>query len=241
VLNGAGFLLATVGGFGSLLALMLMPSIRGYNRISVYLAFLSLMALVLFLERLFRPSTDSPRRRLAYHAVLLALLAVGILDQTSPRCIPLYEELASVYHNDLEFVQAVENVLPNGAAVFQLPYLPFPEVVPPGRMLDYDPMRGYLYSRSLRWSYGAVKGRETDRWQSETASLPLEEMVPTLIQAGFSGIYVDREGYEDRGIQVEATLWRLLNTEPVRSRDDRFFLFDLTSYGKSDCPKSPIE
>jgi phosphoglycerol transferase len=241
VLNGAGVLLATVGGFGSLFALMLMPSIRGYNRISVYLAFFSLMALVLFVERIFRPHDGSPRRRLAYHGVLLAMLVLGILDQTSPRCIPHYEELASVYHNDLEFVRAVEDALPAGSAVFQLPYIPFPEVVPPGRMLDYDPMRGYLYSRSLRWSYGAVKGRETDRWQGETASRPVEDMVPILAQAGFAGIYVDREGYEDRGARVEATLRRLLDAEPVRSRDDRFFLFSLTAYGKSDCPKSPIE
>src|SRR5690606_22977322 len=43
--GGLAFLLGTVGGLGSLFALLVSAQIRGYNRISVFLAFTALAAL----------------------------------------------------------------------------------------------------------------------------------------------------------------------------------------------------
>ncbi|MCL5019534.1 MAG: hypothetical protein M1426_03510, partial [Patescibacteria group bacterium] len=50
VLTVSAVLLATIGGFGSLFALIISPQIRAYNRISVYIAFFSLFAVVLIME-----------------------------------------------------------------------------------------------------------------------------------------------------------------------------------------------
>ena len=47
-------LLGTVAGFGSLLALIVSPAIRSYDRISIYIGFLSLSAVALFLDGLSR-------------------------------------------------------------------------------------------------------------------------------------------------------------------------------------------
>ncbi|HVQ37387.1 MAG TPA: hypothetical protein VMS31_07640, partial [Pyrinomonadaceae bacterium] len=44
LLNVSGVLLATIGGFASLFALLISPQMRSYNRVSVYLAFFSLFA-----------------------------------------------------------------------------------------------------------------------------------------------------------------------------------------------------
>src|SRR5205823_302872 len=86
------------------------------------------------------------------------------------------------------------------------------------------------FSRTLRWSYGAMKGRETDAWQAAVAARPLLELVPAVAQAGFDGLYVDRAGYEDGADQVERTLTRLLATPPLRSDDGRFLFFSLVDY-----------
>lgn len=50
-------------------------------------------------------------------------------------------------------VKQVQTELPSGASVFQLRYLPYPESPPMYEMQDYDPLRGYLHTTGLRWSY----------------------------------------------------------------------------------------
>jgi phosphoglycerol transferase len=116
--------------------------------------------------------------------------------------------------------------------VFQLPYLAFPEVNPPGKMLDYDPLRGVLYSRTLRWSYGAWRKSPADQWQAHVSSLPLDKMVRTLSLVGFQGIYLDRFGYEDGGKELEAGMKNLIDTAPLVSSDDRFLFFNLRAYAE---------
>jgi phosphoglycerol transferase len=134
------------------------------------------------------------------------------------------------YENEGRFIQEIEAQLPSGAMVFQLPYLAFPEVNPPGKMVDYDPLRGVLYSRSLRWSYGAWKKSPADQWQAYVSSLPLDKMVRTLVLVGFQGIYLDRFGYEDGGKELEIRLKNLSDTSPLVSSDNRFLFFNLRSY-----------
>jgi phosphoglycerol transferase len=229
VLNGAGALLATVGGFGALFALLVSPNIRCYNRLSVYLGFFCLAAVVLFLERLCR-RFGARWGRLAFHGLLLALLPLGILDQTNRQLVPPYTLLKGYYDNDRAFIGAIEAALPRGANVFQLPYLAFPEIYPPGTMIDYDHMRGYLHSKHLHWSYGAMKGRDAGCWQEQVSALPPEKLLPLLAAAGFDGIYLDRAGCPDLGFGFEKEVGRLLKAEALHSPDNRFLFFNLTAY-----------
>ena len=90
--------------------------------------------------------------------------------------------------------------------VFQLPLNEFPEGSPPGTMGTYDPARAYLHSKTLRWSFGAMKGRFGDSWQKYAVDRPTPETLRTIALAGFSGVWVDRDGYADRGAAVEAKL-----------------------------------
>jgi len=75
-----------------------------------------------------------------------------------------------------------------------------------------------------------MKGRAADAWQASVAAMPLEQMVSSLVFADFSGIYVDREGYDDRGRKLEADLRHLLGVQPLESADGRLVFFDLTTY-----------
>ena len=52
VFNAAAVILGTIGGLGALFALLVSPQIRTYNRISIYIAFFSLFAVALLLDRL---------------------------------------------------------------------------------------------------------------------------------------------------------------------------------------------
>jgi phosphoglycerol transferase len=228
VLNISAVLLATMGGLGSLFAGAVTAKIRAYNRISVYIAFFSLLAVVLLLDRPAQRCATSKARSWLVAGALGLLLPIGILDQTTAHFVPPYERLRAAYFNDADFVRRVEASVPENAMIFQLPYVPFPEHPSVHRMAVYSHFRGYLHSKTLRWSYGAMKGREGDGWQRQVAGQPLPEMLKALIAAGFRGIYVDRFGYVDQGAEMEAELSKLLETGPIVSGDQRLAFFNLS-------------
>jgi phosphoglycerol transferase len=226
----ASVLLATVGGLGSLFALVVMPALRCYNRMSVYLGFFALAAVAVGLDRLVRRFATAPGRTAACWGLLGSLVVLGVLDQTSAGCVPPYRVLRQEARMFREFVGRVEAAVPAGSWIYQLPYAVFPSGPRPGRMSDYDHYRPYLYSTGLRWSYGAMHGRAGDAWLRSLAEQPLEEQVKLVSAVGFRGLYLDRAGFEDWGARAEAELRRLLKTEPVVSGDGRMAFFPLVAY-----------
>ncbi len=228
-LNLAALLLATSSGLGAIVGYVASPLIRCYNRISVFLAFFALAAVGLTLTRLLR-STRPGWPRVTAHFGLAAVLVVGVLDQTPRGLAPHYDELKSSYDRDAAFVGRIEAALPVGSSVFQLPILEFPESIPPGVMGPYDHGRPYLHSKSLRWSYGAMKGRYGDAWQKAASDQPAPAMLRSLALAGFSGVYIDRAGFDDRGVAVEAGLAREAGAPPIESDDHRLAFYDLRPF-----------
>jgi phosphoglycerol transferase len=217
-------LFATTGGFSTLLGVV-WPQIRSWNRISVFIAFFSLAAVALLLEML-RGALE--RRRLpalVFPAVLAAVLAIGVFDQTTPAYIPAYDPLRSSYRNDQQLAASLESQLPAGASVVELPYEPFPEPALGGRQ-PYDPAKPYLHSHDLRWSWGAMRGRPED-WAATIAGKPAAQVVPAARQAGFSGILLDRTAYGPAAASVEADFGKVLGSEPEPSKDGRYVFFPL--------------
>jgi phosphoglycerol transferase len=233
LLNLVAVLLGTIGGLGSLVSIAVTAHIRGYNRVSVYIAFFALALVGWALDRLAARHATSPRGRRLLYGGLALLLVLGALDQTCPGHAPDHRTQRARFAGDAAFVAAIEARLPPGTPVMQLPYQPFPEHPPAHHMLYYGHLRAYLHSRSLRWSFGAVKGREADLWQQNAAERPTDEFVRTLALAGFGGIYVDRDGYADDGKALARDLDRLLAVEPLRSADQRLAFYDLTEYARA--------
>jgi phosphoglycerol transferase len=221
VLVVVAVLIGTIAGFGSLIALFVTPQIRTYARLNVFISFLSLFVVVALLDRLWRAR---PR---GAAIVAAAVLLVGLFDQATVRAVPDYAAVKRVYASDRELVRRMENALPAGAGVFELPFSTFPE--PPGanRMSGYAPIRPYLHSRTLRWSYPAMRGRSGDAWARDVSRRAPDRMLEALSDAGFGGVLVNRDGYADEGKALEADLRRLLGTPPETSADGHLMFFAL--------------
>jgi phosphoglycerol transferase len=207
-LNMAVLLLGTVGGFSSIFAFLVSPTIRAYNRISVYIAYFALLALALLAQRATSARVVTPWRRATLVVVLAIVLAVGLRDQFSFRFD--YNAYRQRYLEGDQFIAQIEHRVPPNGLVYQFPYFSFPEHGPTEQLADYDLLLPYLHSSSIRWSYGAMKGRRADAWLARIAAMPTEQAVDTLAEAGFSGIYVARKGYADSGAQLEVALESLL-------------------------------
>jgi phosphoglycerol transferase len=245
VLAGGCFLLATIGGLGSLFNYLVIPDVRAYNRISVYIAFFSLVAVAWLLEKAReRWVRNLLGRRISVGALAL-LLVLGVADQSSPAMVPNYAANAAEYRSDRAFVQTIESSLPPGSAVFELPYTLYPdseELVPAGTS-PYWMFKGYLHSNGLRWSYGALKGSDDDAWLRALSSLPVAKLLPKLVVAGFDGIYIERPLYADQAAErtLESDLSRALLEAPPAGADGTQAFFSLDGVRKAEMSRSGAE
>ena len=230
-LNIAAVLLGTIGGIGSLVALLVTPMIRSYNRISVFIAFFALLQVGMLLEGLREKAFQNGSKRVVFVALLAVLGAVAVLDQTSESFVPPYAALKAQYQRDDDFIRRVEAALPSSSMVFQLPYLRFPEDRA-FQLESYAHLVPYLHARSLRWTFGAMRGRATDLWQRDVAQLPVDEFLESVAVAGFSAIYLDRAGYEDRGVAMEQRLGDLLQVQPLVNADHTIIVFPIFEWAR---------
>ncbi len=228
--NAAGVLLATVGGFGMVLSLAGLTSIRCYDRMSIYIGFFSLFAIALTLEWLSQKYAQSRPARCLLWALCGIIVWLAVLDQTPKTPMVDHALMRREFDSDADFIRRVEASVPEGAMVFQLPYHPFPEYGFTASLCDYELFKGYLHSKRLRWTYGAMKGRWADAWQKEVGEMPASDQLRVLAFAGFSGIYLDRSGYADHGAAVESRLREVLGSGPLVSGNQRLCFFSLTAY-----------
>jgi hypothetical protein len=173
------------------------------------------------------------RARLSHlvgYAMCGVILVFGLLDQTPMAFKTPYPAIKKQFEADASFFKQIEQSLPEGAMVFQLPFVGFPISKGPSRMIPYDHVRGYLHTRTVKWSYGAITGRKTNIWQQSVSLLPAKDMVDILVFSGFQGIYLDRMGYKDDGQQMIRDFSLILGQSPIQSEGGRKVFFHLDSY-----------
>ena len=229
VLNLWAFLIGTLGGIGSLVAWTITTQIRAYNRISIFISFFSITAAAAVLDAIWRKWARTVVSRVIGAAALAGMLAAGLFDQVARSTEPSYERSSALYRSDLDFATHAERWLPHGTMILELPILDFPETQAPGNMVDYDPVIPYLNSTTLRWSYGAIKGRYWGLWQDGMISRPIENIVDTAAASGFGAIYIDRNGYADKANAMGAKL-DALGIAHIEARNGRYWLYDIRPY-----------
>lgn len=208
------FLFGTVGGLGSLFANIVSPAIRGWNRISVFIAFGAIAGFLILLQSLLQRYLTPQRSRMVFAAVAMLLAVLVYYDQTTPACPSCNAQTQRDFENDRAFVQAIEGQLAAGAAVYQLPYMPFPEAPSQHQLPEYGLTAGFVHSKALRWSHGGMKGRPGDLFFRGLAQEPIERQIEVIRRLGFSGIYIDRRGYADKGEEIVAQLTAALGYGP---------------------------
>lgn len=231
-LNISALLLATVGGFSSLFAYWVNSQIRAYNRIGIFIEFFAIFAFVLLLAYAYEKLLKKRLSHLVGYAMCGAILILGLLDQTPTTFKTPYPAVKNQFEADAIFFKRIEQSLPEEAMVFQLPFVGFPIDKGPSRMVPYDHVRGYLHTRTVKWSYGAITGRATNLWQQSVSLLPVQEMVDTLAASGFQGIYLDRMGYGDDGREMIEKFSQILGQSPIHSEDGRKVFFHLETYAQ---------
>lgn len=187
---------------------------RSNNRVSILIMGLSLLVFGRLLDRGLR------RLPLAAGAALTVGLGVFGLWEQSPDVRKLgniegtHAGFLARARSDEALAARLERELPEGAAVMMWPPLAFPEAGGFGGVPDYDYFRPYLYSRTLRFSYGAMKGRPEARYAVTAAQLPPAEAIAQLDRDGFRAVLFHLGGASSQ--QVQAWAQGAQAVKPVR-------------------------
>jgi hypothetical protein len=232
VLNLSAVLFAAIGGFSSLIAYLVLAQFRSINRISIFIAFFAIFSVLICLKHISHNYIKKFDSNIFIFIIAGLLLIFGMLDQTSNSLVPAYVSVKEQYIIDEEFVMNVEAIMPENAMIFQLPYTPFPQSPPVNKMTEFSHLRGYLHSKDLRWSYGAMMRRSGDDWERLVANMPEKDMINTLSQFKFGGIYVDSYGLKDNGANLLSNISQILEVKPIVSDNKRLYFFDMTKYNQ---------
>lgn len=216
-----------VGGLGSLFAHVVSPSIRGWNRASIFLSFSTLAAFALVAQA----ASDRISMRLGLHfasSIALFMVMLGLWDQTSPTCTSCNDLIRIGYEQDREFIGQIERELPTGAALYQLPYMGFPESPPINNLYSYGLTTGFIHSRNLKWSFAGMRGREGDLFFRSLSLWPVPDQLQAIQEKGFAAVYIDTDGYADGGVEVVQAWTDALGHGPNLERaDGKVVVFDL--------------
>jgi hypothetical protein len=196
----AAFLVATVGGLGSIISLLIAPEVLVFTRITPFFIFFSLVAVGCWVDW-----AAIGRRRGQWLWAAVAIL--GLLDQMVA-ISPMHRGVAKArmeYRQLQGFVKLLERQLPAGAKVFQLPNRSAHFYRRGVRSGPSDHLKFDLVSHQLSWRYplrtDADVRRDAPHEPLEPGALPAQ-----LARDGFAAIVVDRLGYDDTGEGVLATL-----------------------------------
>ena len=195
-------LYSIVGGLNGLLGLFGIVIFRGTNRYSVVILALALLFLVREFSRL------TQRWKFTATAATAGLiLLVGLWDQipVPPRFTFIQQENNQIA-SDRRVAVALESKLPPKAMIFQLPAVDYPEIPTVVAMRDYEHFRPYLFSRSLRFSYGSQKGRIREQWKNDLFRFGPGPAARLLEKYGFAAVLINKRGYSDGAASLVADL-----------------------------------
>lgn len=152
--------------------------------------------------------------------VICGIMLIALVDLPARMGKNQYLEIKERVDSDREFVTQMEKIMPDGAMVFQLPVIDYPEYPKVNDMTDYDHFRPAFYTAKYKWSYASVKGRPDNDWQKELQAKPIAELVDGLRQKHFSAIYINKRAFIDGGKKIIEELQKNVpNGAEVASRE----------------------
>ncbi len=217
-INLFAFLIGTVGGLGGIFAFFITPEFRGLNRISIFIAFFSLFALAIILDKTLN-AINSQYKKVYFLALSLFISAFALFDQVPKGVIGQNPELTKSFYAEKKFYKELENLVPPKSLIYQYPYVQFPEIAELYKEGYYSYFKPYLQSGGIGWSYGAIKGRPPDFWNKAISALDPNEQVKSLQKSGFSGILVNTDACKNGCIDMLQVLKSVSRVDPLISPD----------------------
>lgn len=224
VLAIALLLLAISTGLCTLISYWITAKIRAYNRVLPFFAFPCLLGAGWALQA----ATRRIGKRWLRNAAISLVAVFALYDILLRPPFAMWAGHVADYDRARAYFAGVEKTLGEGAAVFQLPAVWYPEHPQINNMGDYEEFKPFLLTKTLRFSYGVGRGRSGYNWNKYVEGLPVKDVVAHTHAMGFSAILVDGTAYADDTLKsLTGALTAVLPEPPSVSPDRRWWLFAL--------------
>lgn len=236
-LNISAVLLSSIGGVSYFVAAFIYSQVRAYNRISVFIAFFSVVSLCIVGSMIIENNNNKAIKN-ATVIILSIIASLSIIFNGSTKSSLTTKniyEYAKQNEYIYSFIDEIEKEVGKDAMIYQMPYYKFPESPPLNEMKDYSLATPYIYSKNdIKWSYGNYKGTEGDLWHRAVSKLPIEERILKISKSGFNGIYIDTAAYkEDELNQLLNDLDEVLQEKPIISQNRRLYFYSMKKYNSN--------
>jgi len=227
-------LIAMSSGVGAIIAYWVTSKVRAYSRILPFLAFACTIGAAWILQTALQRVRNAALRQVFVSVVgILALFDVTVAPMFGNRGADV-----AAYDRDRAYFSSMEARLGDGATVFQLPVVWYPEHPPVGAMGDYEEFKPFLLTRTLRFSYGSSRTRTGYRWGKFVEQSSPAEMVARTHAMGFRALLVDTSAYADAATRdsTTAALTHASGQPPMVSSDGRWWTFPLEGCCGAEVP-----
>lgn len=233
-LNISAVLLSSIGGVSYFVAAFIYSQVRAYNRISVFIAFFSVVSLCIAGSMIIENSNSKTIKN-ATIIILSIIASLSIIFNGSTKSSLTTKniyEYAKQNEYIYSFIDEIEKEVGKDAMIYQMPYYKFPESPPLNEMKDYSLATPYIYSKNdIKWSYGNYKGTEGDLWHRAVSKLPIEERILKISKSAFNGIYIDTAAYKEEELnQLLSDLDDILQEKPIISQNKRLYFYSMKKY-----------
>lgn len=250
-----GIFLAMQGGFSALVCRLFLQGIRAYNRIVVFLFFFALIAAAVLLDVLIfgaektwlsSNKTAAPKKskvsgknlsrwRPLLGVLLVPLTAVFLFDLIPHVSEQDYAASIAADREKTSYFSSAEAAVSPGTLVYNLPFTEFPEPYTSYGSSPYSQLTGYLYTRTLRFSYGAMGGTKESEWAKNTSLLPAADLLAELKAKGYGAILIDLYRYPDDSLaKLAEDLITVSGAEPIYSTDGQLIFLPILANQPSD-------
>ena len=217
IFNLAAVLFATAGGFAAIISTYINPTFRSMNRISVFIAFISLVAVGLILQRI-------KLQKVSVWGAWL-ILPLALFDQVSLGVMQNFIKEPEEYQVLVKYADEIESRAGENAKIYTLPLGQYPEGV------DKKLMRVALLTDNIKWSTGAEKWRAANFWQHQTNRLETKDFLKKIIGEGFTGMLVNIKELEPTKL---ADIEKELAANPLQDQKKEYGYYDLRNYASSN-------
>ncbi len=241
-LNISMILFNTIGGFVSLWAFFITSLIRSVNRVSVLIAYMSILTTCILIDRL------KIKRNFLYYISLIIFVIISVYEQIPPqkyiydqRWISIYDQMY-FFRKEKRFIEKIESTLPPNSLVYQVPTYPFTDAIYiyGARRNHYKQISAYFFSKNIKWSYAYDYGSPNTKWYETVNTMNAHDMLNELVAAGFNGLYIDKYIFVDINYanKLIDDIKSILNQEPIMDIDKEVVFFNLESFRKNGFDKN---
>ena len=192
-----GLALYISGGLGFAIAVF-EPQLRAWNRISFLLSFLAIMWFAEQIPKLVKTIEEikilKGNHKLFGVVGSSMLFTVLLIDQFPINLKADFSNYQQSQNEIKKFVMIMEKELPKNCIVLQVPPAEYPEMPPIQKMADYELLIPYLYSKQIRFTYGAMKQSQKSKWQNLLPKEYSSNFIDMLAANDFCAVLWDRQG-----------------------------------------------